>query len=157
MVTSVSKILQLGQFFEGPVKVEDCGSEEDLPEELRAIVGARDEKGFIDGPCLLDYCGQWSKGKGCSVTPKDFQVANEPLLVSDDRPMLTRSTDARPMHIECEDQKRDMSENAHVTDRIDESRQDNRVLDRDKKSSRYVSEPSQGYPIFAINTYALAK
>ena len=49
-----------------PVRIKICGPEEELSEELRAIVEAAGAAQVISGGMLLDFCGQWSKEEGGS-------------------------------------------------------------------------------------------
>ena len=74
LVSSTKEIMKKGRFHSGLVHVTLLGSEEDLPEELRAIVHASGDQGIIEGQSLLDLCGKRSEEEGgdCYATDYDF-------------------------------------------------------------------------------------
>ena len=75
-VSSLEEIRRKWQYFSGPVpvRIEICRPEEELSEELRAIVEEAGAAQVISGRLLLDLCGQRSKEEGgsCDASQQQF-------------------------------------------------------------------------------------
>ena len=108
--SSLEEIRRKWQYFSGPVpvRINICGPEEELPEELRAIVEATGAAQVISRGMLLDLCGQRSKEEGGSCDASLVQsVCKDLALSQEDDPQAPADQvrdlcDNRKLAIPCE-------------------------------------------------------
>ena len=83
-VSFLEEIRRKWQYFSGhvPVRINIGGPEEELPEELRAIVKAAGVAQIISRGLLLDLCGQRSKEEGGSCDASLVQSVYKDLALS---------------------------------------------------------------------------
>ena len=83
-ISSLEEIRRKWQYFSGPVpvRIKIYGLEEELPDELRAIVEAAGAAQVISRGLLLDLCGQQSKEEGGSCDASLVQSVCKDLALS---------------------------------------------------------------------------
>ena len=80
-----------------PVRIKICGTEEELSEELRAIVEAAGADQVISGGLLLDLCGQRSKEEGGSCDASLVQAVCKDLALSQEDDPQTPADQVRDL------------------------------------------------------------